>query len=119
MKILLPVFIVMMLSGCAFVPKKASHQPYADNCQMTTKKMTLDNPKATQTIGCQKTMHGGQFLSCLVVSGIIVPAGSFIFSGSVVLINNTLHWLEYQGRCDKKQLEKESKITQSSEKAAQ
>lgn len=35
-----------------------------------------------------------------MIQGIAVPAGSFVVSGSIVLIGNTLHWLEYQGRCN-------------------
>lgn len=36
---------------------------------------------------------------CLSLIGVVVPAGSFIVSGSVVLVGNTLNWLEYKGRC--------------------
>ncbi len=36
--------------------------------------------------------------ACLAVI-LAVSAGSFIVSGSIVLTNNTVHWLEYQGTC--------------------
>ncbi|MGD8569907.1 MAG: hypothetical protein PVJ39_17605, partial [Gammaproteobacteria bacterium] len=27
-------------------------------------------------------------------------AGGYLLSGSIVLVGNTLHWLEFHGRCD-------------------
>jgi hypothetical protein len=38
--------------------------------------------------------------ACLLGMAIVVPAGSFLVSGSLVMIGNTMHWLEYQGTCD-------------------
>ncbi len=43
---------------------------------------------------------GEEAALCLLAFGVVIPAGSFIISGSVVLIGNTAHWLEYQGRCE-------------------
>jgi hypothetical protein len=37
---------------------------------------------------------------CLAAMGVIIPVGSFVASGSIVLIGNTVHWLEYHGTCD-------------------
>ena len=37
--------------------------------------------------------------ACLLGIAVVVPAASLVVSGSVVLAGNTLHWLEYQGRC--------------------
>ena len=48
-------------------------------------------------------MRGGNLYcndeACLAVI-LAVSAGSVIVSGSIVLTNNTVHWLEYQGSCD-------------------
>ena len=30
---------------------------------------------------------------------VAVSAGSLLVSGSIVVVNNTVHWLEYQGTC--------------------
>lgn len=38
--------------------------------------------------------------ACLAIFGIVIPVGSLVASGSVVLVGNTLHWLEYHGTCD-------------------
>jgi len=35
-----------------------------------------------------------------MVYGIVIPAGSFVLSGGIILVGNTLHWLEYQGTCE-------------------
>lgn len=34
-----------------------------------------------------------------VASMIVVTGGSAVVSGSIVLVGNTAHWLEYQGTC--------------------
>jgi hypothetical protein len=97
--------LTLLCTGCAFVPVTDSSQPYARNCDMMTKKLTLSQPTAERAFGCQKNMRGGDILGCLVMAGIIIPAGSLVISGSIVLINNSLHWLEYQGSCDKEQID--------------
>lgn len=96
--------LAMASTGCAFMPVTDSDQPYAANCEMYTKMLTLDKPREAKVFSCQKNMHGGDFLGCLLIAGIVVPAGSFVLSGSIVLVNNSLHWLEYQGTCDKREV---------------
>ena len=38
--------------------------------------------------------------ACLIAFGVVIPAGSLVVSGSVVLVGNTLRWVEYHGSCD-------------------
>jgi hypothetical protein len=38
--------------------------------------------------------------------GVVIPAGSLVVSGSIVLSSNTLRWLEYQGHCDEGVIQK-------------
>ena len=64
---------------------------------MFTPKLYLDVETIELHHGCSGS--GESAIACLVGAG-IVPAGTFVVSGSIVLIGNTLHWLEYQGRCD-------------------
>ncbi len=106
------ILLPMVVSGCAFAPRNAVEQPYANQCNMSSKMMTLDQPRATVALGCKKTMNQAELMSCLLVAGVIVPAGSFIVSGSIVLINNTFHWLEYQARCHNRSAEQNSNIGQ-------
>ena len=44
--------------------------------------------------------EGDEVLMGLALMGVVIPAGSLIVSGSIVLSSNTLRWLEYQGHCD-------------------
>lgn len=102
--------LTLACAGCTFMPTTDHHQPYAKNCDMITKRLTLDEPRSATAFSCRKGIHGGNrggadFLGCLVFAGIIEPAGSLVISGSIVLINNSLHWLEYQGSCDKNKID--------------
>jgi len=90
-----PVLIVCFaanLVACAFVPKVDHKQKYARNCEMYTKELTLD---AVSLGG----LDCGGNSSCVVVAS-LVPVTTFLVSGSIVLVGNTVHWLEYQGSCD-------------------
>ena len=62
---------------------------------MLTKKLTL----SANEIKGRLCESGSNIEACLVTFGIIIPAGSFVISGGIVLVGNTLYWLEYQGTC--------------------
>lgn len=69
---------------------------------MSTKTLTLSLEGEEESLNiCFNGSSPEAASACLLTFGVIVPAGTFIVSGSIVLVNNTLHWLEYQGRCDK------------------
>ncbi|WP_298775549.1 hypothetical protein [uncultured Shewanella sp.] len=80
------------------VPRPATTLPQYAVCNTATHQWELQ----TQELGSLKACQYSNQLSgiCMATFGLIVPLGSFIVSGSVYLIGNTLHWLEYQGRCD-------------------
>ncbi|MCR8922288.1 hypothetical protein NO559_05860 [Dasania sp. GY-MA-18] len=66
---------------------------------MQTRKLSLSSNSIKHSYSCHG--HSGHDAkACLAALGIVVPAGSFIISGSIVAANNTLHWLEYHGSCD-------------------
>jgi len=94
-KFLFSVVIAGILSSCVFVPEESEKQKYADNCNMFTKQLTL----SAHEIKGQLCDSNESSEACLMVYGVILPVGSFVISGSIVLIGNTLHWLEYQGPC--------------------
>ncbi|HAF44950.1 MAG: hypothetical protein A2100_01415 [Sideroxydans sp. GWF2_59_14] len=85
------VSLALALSACVVVP--VEDEVAASSCDTYTKSMTL------KTV----TANGGGLHcrdeACLAVI-LAVSAGSLIVSGSIVLTNNTVHWLEYQGSCD-------------------
>ena len=88
-----------MLSSC-IVPETNPNKNY--DCQLVTNECSLE----------VKGLDNGATRSCLdaecvlaiiaiVTAGVItVSAGSLIVSGSVVVVGNTVHWLEQQGFCD-------------------
>jgi len=86
---------IALLTSCVFVPEESEKQKYADNCHMFTKQLTL----SAQEIKGHICNADDSAEACLMVYGIILPVGTFVISGSIVLIGNTLHWLEYQGPC--------------------
>jgi len=95
-----PVIIVSLVANliaCAFVPKVDHKQQYAKSCEMYTKELTLD---AVSLGG----LDCGGNSSCVVVAS-LVPVTTFLVSGSIVLVGNTVHWLEYQGSCDESLLQ--------------
>lgn len=83
----------MLQSGCAFYPQVAEHQSYAEDCEMITRQLKLES----EVLGAPDC--GDSAEACLVLY-IGVPAASLVVSGSVVLAGNTLHWMEYHGRCE-------------------
>ena len=85
------IILSLGLSGCVVVPRVAEKQPYLEKCDLMTKKMKL----SAADLGPVKCNS----YECLL--GLIgVPATTFVVSGSIVLVGNTIHWLEYQGRCE-------------------
>ena len=89
------VVVVLLVTSCAFVPEVSEEQVYQEKCRMLTKQLSL---------GVEE-IHGDLCTSdtdpeaCLLTFGVVIPVGSFVLSGSVVLIGNVLHWLEYHGAC--------------------
>lgn len=96
------VFIISLLifciTSCVFLPETADNQQYYNQCKMATKKLTLK-----VNVDKEYSMCGGKDfkedpLVCLVANGVVASA-SIVVSGSIVLIGNTIHWLEYQVSC--------------------
>jgi hypothetical protein len=92
--IFLSAMCTFYLSSCAFIPVIADKQPYYQQCDMITKKLTL---VATE-VGTLESCENGDLQECIIGSGILASA-SYIVSGSLVLMGNTLHWSEYKLSC--------------------
>ena len=82
--------------SCSFVPEITDEQKYASKCDMVTKNLTL----SVRQIDGNLCSSSDDIEACLMVYGIVIPAGSFVISGGIILVGNTLHWLEYQGTCE-------------------
>jgi len=88
------------LSGCVAFPKIEPDQ--SARCKVTTKELGLYSASLEGDFieGMLRHSHspdGG--VSVLLGVGAIYSA-SFVVSGSVVLVGNTIDWLEQQGTCD-------------------
>lgn len=92
--------ISILLTSCVFSPQYAHEQSYADKCNTFTKKLTLSSEQIEHFNINIHHPNKNDLSALLVTLGAIIPVGSFIISGSIVLVGNSLHWLEYQGSCE-------------------
>jgi hypothetical protein len=95
--------------GC-FAPAIVAEKNH--KCQLVTKKRTLTLSEEGTGIllfgiakgleGCGKVQRDVAGAVCgLILLGIVAaPVASLIVSGSIVVVGNTIHWVEKQGRCE-------------------
>jgi len=103
MKLFKKSFIIavsFVVTSCVFVPVTAEKQKYFDKCKMVTKKLTIEPKIRSRYIDCGKNT-ADDLAFCLAAAGILAPV-SFVVSGSVALIGNTIHWMEYKAGCEPK-----------------
>ena len=98
--------MLALLSGCAFVPATKSPDSTLSGCRFYTPEWRLSFEKMKFEGDFCNATHEDAVLACLLVYGIVIPAGTFVVSGSVVLLGNTVHWLEYQGTCEDSLIQK-------------
>ena len=108
------LFLILSVSllGCTFVPEVSEQQDYAYECEMHTKELTLTSEYLNFQGEC------GDATACLLAVGIGIPTVTFIVSGSVVVIGNTIHWLEYHGACDSDLLLVEDELSKAEKDSA-
>jgi|TARA_B110000091_G_C13673080_1_gene414600 hypothetical protein len=90
--------LMILLASCVFVAQESVDPNSSDDCDVLTKKLILSKDEINTGISCR----GGtpeDLAVCLVAYGVILPVGSLIVSGSVVVVGNALNWIETQG-CD-------------------
>ena len=86
------VLISLLVQSCVvYTPSVAKKGSDSASCEVITRKLEL-----------KPTVFGGHIqcdsIECLTVP-LAAATASFIVSGSIVVVNNTLHWAEYKGRC--------------------
>lgn len=104
--------ISLALTACVYIPVTEQTAEAEPTCQTYTNKMTVmelkgvlanNNGRATTANDRRERSLGsvcsGESCLAIIAAAGVVAAGSFIISGSVVVINNTAHWMEYQGTC--------------------
>ena len=85
--------LALLLAGCIFVPQ--THTYYDSECQTETRQMTLVPAQLGHFHG---GCHGRDCAYALVAIG-AVAAASVVVSGSIVVLHNTVTWVEKQGKC--------------------
>ncbi|AOT07809.1 hypothetical protein [Pseudoalteromonas luteoviolacea] len=93
-KLLVPILIMSLFSGCIFVSKEVQY--YDEQCHITKRKHVLSTEQMASIGNCSGTA------CAMVMAGAgIVSAASLVVSGTVVVTQNTLSWLEQSKGCTK------------------
>ncbi len=100
LKSILPISLILGLSACSILPfvPQVDETPKVDGnvaqkgtCRTITKHLTFARNPDHVPPRCNDA-------NCLAGYGYVVVADAIV-AGSIVLIGNTVHWLEYQGTC--------------------
>ena len=95
LKLPCPVLLSLLLSGCVLLPKTS--EIYNTDCKYIAKHSELESVYIAALGGCKDQQCAG----LLAFAGAITAA-SVVLSGSVVVIENIVYWLEKPDDCDNK-----------------
>ncbi|MCB1190890.1 MAG: hypothetical protein H7A23_04210 [Leptospiraceae bacterium] len=101
MKLKLYLLLISLLLNFCFVPKPV--EPIKnERCELRFKQYTLGIHENSSYVA-EESVHAAfdcDKPECVLVVLSIVPVSSFVVSGSIVIVGNTIHWLEKQGMCE-------------------
>lgn len=86
---------LLFTHSCLYTPKVSEYQ--AHHCSLITKRLELKENSIDPNPDWVPEAKNG--LDVLVGLAVIGPA-TLVVSGSIVMVGNTIHWVEAQGRCD-------------------
>ena len=99
------IMLVLLLSGC-FSPMLLETQP---DCKLITKelKLTLSEEGTQALLGGMieglldplDSCHSPECFLLVPLGLLAISVTSIIVSGSIVVVGNTVHWIEREGRC--------------------
>ena len=90
----------LFLSACFSAKSEVSNLD--PDCHLSSKSWELEFQRDVPGLQiASQACNSAECLLSLLVSGSAVTATSFIVSGSIVVVGNTIHWLEKQGTCKK------------------
>jgi hypothetical protein len=89
MKFFSTISLALALAACAVVVPVIDNDTATTNCKTFTNSMSLK--VYAENIHCNTN-------EC-AAAALAIFAGSAIISGCIVITNNAVHWLEYQGSC--------------------
>ena len=98
-------FLSIIIGGCLVIPK--TENSIVNNCELVTNKCTIEIYNIgsnNECYGCDEFVRGilecgGEVEECVAIVA-TVSLGWTVIAGSVVVVGNTVHWLEKQGSCD-------------------
>ncbi|MEP0354498.1 MAG: hypothetical protein ABJH06_04520 [Paraglaciecola sp.] len=102
LKIVTLTVVVVFCTSCVFYPTTSDNQKYSSNCSMATRMLELDSKYVGIVGGSsfdEKHINDEDDLKFFLVAEGFVSATTLIVSGSIAVIGNTIHWLEYQVSC--------------------
>ena len=82
---------LVTLAGAGCVSTARQVEYYDEGCEVHSKKMVFE----TQPLG---SLSCTQSRECLATT-LVIGAGSTIIAGSIVVVGNTVYWLERTGKC--------------------
>lgn len=88
------ITIILLLQACVSYPKQVPSKDYK-RCELVSKEYRLE----MNDVGLKVLNKVGDPIGALVLTGIVVSITTVV-SGSVVIVGNTVHFLEKQGSCD-------------------
>lgn len=91
------VMLTTLVASCVFVAHESRDQYRRDGCHVSSKKLELGIKEIHTGHSCSGSSE--DLTVCLVTYGVIIPVGSLVVSGSVVIVGNILHWIETKGSC--------------------
>lgn len=95
MKLFILLLFIITVQSCAVYPK-SKYDVDDQRCELRSNKLTLGVMKSKST--CKGSGTAGSALCLIAASTIGVVTA--VVSGSIVLVGNTVHWLEKQGKCE-------------------
>lgn len=92
--------MVFFVSGCVFYPRTIEY--YDAECEIRYRQLVLKTePMQIACSGANPSDPQGH--ACLAAI-LAISAGSGVVSGSIVVVGNTVYWLERRGKCLAKQV---------------
>ena len=103
--VVLTLFLPLIIGSCLVIPK--TEHSSVSNCELLTKSWTLEYHgigSNNECYGCDDFVRGviecgGEVEECVAILA-TVSIGWTVIAGSVVVVGNTVHWLEKQGSCE-------------------
>ncbi len=87
------IVLSLLVSSCVFHPKKIE---YYSECDIKAKKLVLETKAMKGSCSASSGDPDGKAcLAGLVAMGI----ASAVIAGSIVVVGNTVYWLEKEGKC--------------------